>query len=78
MSKKTTDDGRQMTENDAAVQQYRCLSPIEHQGDHRIYLPGAVITLEHLTPDLIQRLVDGGHVVVVGATAGAATAGAAE
>jgi hypothetical protein len=50
---------------EAKRQQYRCLSPLDHTGDHRLYLPGAVITLDHLSPVLIRRLVDGGHVVAV-------------
>jgi hypothetical protein len=46
----------------AEVQKYVCLAPLDHSGDHRIYPVGAVVTLEHLAPEMVQRLVDGGHV----------------
>ena len=65
MLKEKQEPGSRDQETGGKKQQYRCLSPIDHSGDHRLYLPGAVITLDHLPPDLIQRLVDGGHVVKV-------------
>lgn len=43
-------------------QKYVALSPIDHTGDKKIYPPGSVISLDHLAPEMVQRLVDGGHV----------------
>lgn len=42
-----------------------CLVNLDHSKDHRIYGPGAEVSLDHLAPDMVERLVAQGYVRLV-------------
>lgn len=42
--------------------EFEALAPIDHRADRRIYPPGAVIRLDHLTAEQVERLVSRGFV----------------
>jgi len=44
--------------NEAPI--YRVLQPVVLSSDGQIYLPGAIVDLSHLTPDIRKRLVGRG------------------
>ncbi len=49
--------------------EFECLVPIDHTADHCIYPAGAIIKLDHLTPERVKLLVDRGYVRPVKAKA---------
>lgn len=44
---------------------YEAAVPIDHTADHVIYDPGQRFSLDHLAPEMVQRLLDQGLVKVV-------------